>query len=466
MRSIHWQFAAACALTAASIVTADAHSTLETAEAAPGSYKAVIRIPHGCEGQPTHTVRVDLPEGFIGAKPMPKAGWELAVEQGDYARAYTLHGRDVASGATAIVWSSGSLDDGHYDEFVVTGTIDASVAGTTLAFATTQLCDDAQVAWTEVAGEGVDPHSLAYPAPVLRVSQAGGGDGHDHGHAHGHGAAETITAGDLAISDPWARAMLPGQPAGGGYLGIANEGDDADRLVSATSPRAGRVEIHTMEVVDDIMVMRPLPDGLEIPAGGTVALEPGGLHIMFMEVEQPFAEGDRVPVTLEFERAGSVDATFEVRGRESGGGGHDHDGHDHDGHGDHGNGHDHGSLSDDAAIEHVLKATWESDDAPLAVAPVVIEGDHAIAGWQQDGRGGRALLRKVDGSWRVHLCTGDAVKSAANLQQMGVPEAEAAVLEAALRDAESALPEGAVALFDSFEGTVMVAEGDHHHGHH
>jgi hypothetical protein len=66
----------------------------------------------------------------------------------------------------------------------------------------------------------------------------------------------------------------------------------------------------------------------------------------------------------------------------------------------------------------------------------------------------------------VHLCTGDAVKSAANLQQMGVPEAEAAVLEAALRDAESALPEGAVALFDSFEGTVMVAEGDHHHGHH
>lgn len=163
-------------------------------------------------------------------------------------------------------------------------------------------------------------------APGVTIVAAATGQDDHHGH-DGHDGPEAIVAGALEISSPWVRAMLPGQPAGGGYLTVINTGDEADRLVAASSPAAGRVEIHTMEVVDDVMVMRPVEGGLEIPAGGTVELKPGGLHLMFMEVAAPFADGDTVDVQLEFEKAGSVDATFAVR-TAHGGDGHDHD-HDH-----------------------------------------------------------------------------------------------------------------------------------------
>ncbi|WP_274426994.1 copper chaperone PCu(A)C [Chelativorans sp. YIM 93263] len=119
-------------------------------------------------------------------------------------------------------------------------------------------------------------------------------------------------SGSLHISDPWARAMLPGQPTGGAYMTIRNDGEEADRLISVSSPAAGKVEIHTMTMQDDVMIMRPLEDGLEIPAGESVALEPGGFHLMFMQVEEPFAEGETVPVTLEFEKAGAVSLDLPV----------------------------------------------------------------------------------------------------------------------------------------------------------
>ncbi len=137
------------------------------------------------------------------------------------------------------------------------------------------------------------------------------------GITHDHIAS----VGNLEISHAWARAMLPNQPAGGGYMTIANQGQEADRLVSASSPAAGKVEIHSMQVINDVMTMRPVEGGLEIPAGETVELKPGGLHVMFMAVAEPFAEGDTVPVTLEFEQAGSVDIALPVRKAE---GGHSH----------------------------------------------------------------------------------------------------------------------------------------------
>ena len=155
------------------------------------------------------------------------------------------------------------------------------------------------------------PQELDHPAPRLVILAAAEGEHGGHG-AHA-GMDETVVAGDLEISSAWARAMLPNQPAGGGYLIIANQGTEADRLVSASSPVAAKVEIHSMEVVDDIMTMRPVEGGLEIPAGETVELKPGGLHVMFMGVTEPFAEGDTVPVALEFEKAGSVEIAFPVR---------------------------------------------------------------------------------------------------------------------------------------------------------
>ena len=123
-----------------------------------------------------------------------------------------------------------------------------------------------------------------------------------------------VVAGDLEITAYRAKAMLPGQPVGGGYLSIANKGSAPDRLLAVSSPSAHMVEIHVMEVVNDVMTMRPVTGGLEIPAGATVELKPGGTHLMFMMVAEPFKEGGEVPVRLEFEKAGKVDLKLPVTG--------------------------------------------------------------------------------------------------------------------------------------------------------
>jgi copper(I)-binding protein len=123
---------------------------------------------------------------------------------------------------------------------------------------------------------------------------------------------DTVTAGDIEIGSIWTRAMLPGQPVGGGYFTITNNGKSADRLVSISSPDAGSAEIHSMVMKDNVMVMRPVDGGLEIPAGGTVELKPGHFHLMFMDVKKPFHKGDTVPVTLEFEKAGKVEIKMPV----------------------------------------------------------------------------------------------------------------------------------------------------------
>ncbi|MCB1517931.1 MAG: copper chaperone PCu(A)C [Hyphomicrobiaceae bacterium] len=123
---------------------------------------------------------------------------------------------------------------------------------------------------------------------------------------------EPIMLGDLELTNAFTRAMPPNAPAGGGFVTITNHGTTDDRLVSASSNVGGVVEIHEMKIVDDVMKMQSLPDGLVIPAGQTVELKPGGYHIMFINVDKPFAEGEMVPVTLTFENAGSVDLMLPV----------------------------------------------------------------------------------------------------------------------------------------------------------
>ncbi len=125
-------------------------------------------------------------------------------------------------------------------------------------------------------------------------------------------ASEPVMAGDLHLSGFWTRAMLPGQKAGGGFLTITNNGATDDRVVGVSTPQAARAEIHEMAVIDDVMKMRPLADGLVVPAGETVQLKPGGLHLMFMAVSEPFQEGAMVPVTVSFEKAGDVPVMLKV----------------------------------------------------------------------------------------------------------------------------------------------------------
>jgi copper(I)-binding protein len=119
-------------------------------------------------------------------------------------------------------------------------------------------------------------------------------------------------AHDIAVKQAWSRATPKGAKVAGGYLAIENRGVQPDRLLSASSSAAAKIEIHQMALQDGIMTMRPLEDGLTIPPDATVTLAPGGDHIMFVGLNAPFEEGQRVPVSLNFERAGKIDTTFEV----------------------------------------------------------------------------------------------------------------------------------------------------------
>lgn len=124
--------------------------------------------------------------------------------------------------------------------------------------------------------------------------------------------AQDFTLGSLQIHNPASRATLPGQPVGGGFMTVVNKGE-ADRLVSIAAPDVSDdVQLHEMAMENDVMKMRQLPDGIEIPAGATVELKPGGLHVMFMKIKHPLAEGDTFKATLNFEKAGKVDVDFTV----------------------------------------------------------------------------------------------------------------------------------------------------------
>lgn len=126
-------------------------------------------------------------------------------------------------------------------------------------------------------------------------------------------AAHDYTIGDLAVAHPWSRATLPGAKVAAGYLVITNNGAAADRLVGVSSEISGRAEIHEMAVDGNgVMTMRPLADGIEIPAGGEAALKPGSFHLMFTDLQRPAVEGERFKGTLTFEKAGVLEVEFSV----------------------------------------------------------------------------------------------------------------------------------------------------------
>ncbi|MCM2292979.1 copper chaperone PCu(A)C [Allorhizobium sp. BGMRC 0089] len=125
-------------------------------------------------------------------------------------------------------------------------------------------------------------------------------------------AMDSVQAGALMLTNGYIRAMLPGQPVGGGYLTIKNDGKTPDRLLSVESPAAGMVELHEMTMQNNIMKMRRIAGGIEIKPGEMLMMKPGGYHLMFMKVNKPFADGDLVPVTLTFDKAGSVQVFMPV----------------------------------------------------------------------------------------------------------------------------------------------------------
>jgi copper(I)-binding protein len=123
--------------------------------------------------------------------------------------------------------------------------------------------------------------------------------------------AQEYRAGALVIERPWSRAA-GANATGVGFLTIRNTGAAPDRLLSASSPLARRVELHTMTMDAAVMRMRPV-ENIPVPAGDTVQLAPGGLHIMLIGLTQPLAQGGRAPLTLRFERAGEVQLELAVQ---------------------------------------------------------------------------------------------------------------------------------------------------------
>ena len=306
-----------------------AHASLEQQQVEAGATtKITLRVPHGCDGEATNAVRIEIPDGFYNVKPMPKAGWEVSTETGAYETPYDNHGTMMSEGVLSVTWSGGDLPDAFYDEFTLRGSLGPQMsAGDVLFFPSVQTCANGTADWTDTSGS----HDVPNPAPKITLVAA------MNDHAHGHGGMapasdDAVALGALRIVAPFARATLPNQPVAGGFMTITNTGDSADRLIAATSPAAARMEVHEMTMKGDVMEMRELEDGLMIPAGETVMLKPGGYHIMFMELAGPLAEGDMTEVTLTFEKAGEVTLVMPVVAR--GAGGMAHGG----GHGMHGGG--------------------------------------------------------------------------------------------------------------------------------
>lgn len=144
--------------------------------------------------------------------------------------------------------------------------------------------------------------------------------------------AGDATAGDLVVTQAWTRATPGGAKIAGGYLTLQNKGSSPDRLIGASGENIGKVEVHEMAMNNGVMTMRPLDKGLAVEPGKTVKLAPGGYHLMLMDLKRPFKQGDKVPLTLEFEKAGKVALSLDVEavGAQAPAGG-SASGHDHSG---------------------------------------------------------------------------------------------------------------------------------------
>jgi periplasmic copper chaperone A len=289
--------------------TASAHIVLETPQAKLGaSYKAVFKVPHGCEGSPTVEVRVDIPEGVIAVKPMPKPGWTIALTKGSYARSYAFyHGEQLGEGVRQVTWTGGPLPDEYFDEFVLSTFIAGEAEpGRVIYFTVNQRCEKGEQRWSEIPATGQSPHALKFPAPQLTLVADATAEAKP---------VDTATAdGKLLIEGAWARPTPEGTSISAGYLKITNRGDKPDTLLGASTPAANSAELHESAVdAEGVMTMRPVENGLEIKPGQTVELKPAGVHIMLLGVKAPLKEGQTVPVTLDFKSAGKVEVPFAVK---------------------------------------------------------------------------------------------------------------------------------------------------------
>ena len=295
--------------------SASAHAVLTPPEASVGAvWRGAVRISHGCEGTPTRLVRVTIPDGIVAVRPKAKHGWLIETTWAPYLKPVDIHGKKVTEGVRTITWKGAALPDHMFDdfEFMVRIQPDVALQGGKLYFPVYQECEKGSFDWAQIPAVGQNPHDLKAPAPALILQAAGQGSG--PGVIAGAGAAPAHIANtrQVVVSGGWARATPKGAKVAGAYVTIANGGSKDDVLLGGRFDVADRVEVHDMAMKDGVMRMRHLAQGLEIPAGGSVELRPGGLHLMLMGLTKPLQQGEAIKGVLTFRDAGDVAVTLPV----------------------------------------------------------------------------------------------------------------------------------------------------------
>ena len=269
------------------------HIFLESDSAAAGTtYKAVFQVGHGCQGSSTTGLAVQIPDGFQGAKPYPKAGWNLSTQLAKLAKPYEQHGQQVREDTTLVSWTAASkaaaLPDAYFDEFVLRGKLPPTPGP--LWFKVLQTCENGSNNWSEVPASGVSIQGLKSPAVLLEVT------GRNAAALQSTPGASVPPLPSVQVSAGWVRATVAGQKSSGAFMRLTAR--TAMYLTGVSTPLAGEAEIHEMKMDGDIMKMRPLTAGLALPAGKTVDLRASGLHLMFMGLKKTLVAGGTVPVTL------------------------------------------------------------------------------------------------------------------------------------------------------------------------
>ncbi|MGO4609136.1 copper chaperone PCu(A)C [Variovorax sp. 2RAF20] len=272
---------AACAMLTG-VAAASAHVTLPPGGATVGSdYNAAFRVGHACEGAKATTgLAVRLPKGFVLSDAQARKGWKLDVQKGG------------TGGDGEVRWTAekpeNALPGSERAEFVLRGKMPAAPG--TLWFKVLQTCDVGVADWAEVPASGNSTKGLKSPAAKLEV------------------VAQGVATVD--VRDGWVRQSVPGQSGTGAFMKLT--APTGTKLVGISTPAAGIAEVHEMKMEGDTMKMRELSGGLDLPAGQTVELKPGGYHVMMMDLQGPLAKGASVPMTLKFEDAKGVKTALDV----------------------------------------------------------------------------------------------------------------------------------------------------------
>lgn len=267
------------ALLAFASTAALAHVSLEEPRAeAGGTYNAVFRVGHGCDGAATTAITVQVPAGFNGARPAPKAGWTSSVK---------------SAGVTWTAAANAALPADQKGEFVLAGTLPRTPGA--LWFKVQQRCGQGSLDWAQVPAQGTSTDGLKTPAVLLQV----------------------LSARDLAlfkmlpaVEGGWVRSSVAGQQGTGAFMKLTAK--EPMQLVGASTPVAGTADVHEMKMDGEVMRMRAVP-ALDLPAGQTVELKPGGYHLMLQDLRQPLQQGTAVPVTLLFRNAKGEESTLELK---------------------------------------------------------------------------------------------------------------------------------------------------------